>query len=265
MANVCESKITVIGLTQPAEIFVKALSKAMFGIDLNTLQPKQWGEGENIDGSTWYASLVSEYRQQPSAARYCILYPQKPYERLGVTAPRFYVETKNAPPVKEIRDASKSFADLTFHLDWWLEQDGPSGELVIRNGDGIDELFRPASWYLFDAAVLYPTVSLLPAHLPYTLAQRGALRVLDAIQTIDGLDRILRDRRFIDSPYSNERDPAALDRTKGALKDLLDQMKDSAERLTFEGVFLGVKPFWHRDKSSPAEIEEKSNLNIDEL
>jgi hypothetical protein len=42
-------------------------------------------------------------------------------------------------------------------------------------------------------------------------------------------------------------------------------MKSSAERLTFEGVFLGIEPFWHRDKSSPDEIQEKSILNIDEL
>jgi len=150
-------------------------------------------------------------------------------------------------------------------LDWWIEQDGPSGELVIRNGDDIDESFRPSSWYLFDDAVFYPTVSLLPAHLPYTVAQRGALRILDAIQTIEGLDRILSDRRFIDSPYSNERDQVALDQTKKTLTELLAQMRSSAAQLTFEGVFLGIEPIWRSDKASPAEMDEKSVLNIDEL
>src|SRR5262252_2980954 len=197
----------------------------------------------------WLVNINSRH------ARYCILYPYKPYEMLGVTAPRFYVETKWAPPVKEIREASKSFPELTFHLDWWIEQDGPSGELVIRNGDDIDESFRPSSWYLFDDAVFYPTVSLLPAHLPYTLAQRGALRILDAIQTIEGLDRILSDRRFIDSPYSNERDQVALDQTKKTLTELLAQMRSSAAQLTFEGVFLGIEPIWRSDKASPAEMD----------
>jgi hypothetical protein len=48
MANVCQTKIAVIGLNEPAEAFVKALSKAMFGVDLDNLNPKQWGEDENV-------------------------------------------------------------------------------------------------------------------------------------------------------------------------------------------------------------------------
>jgi hypothetical protein len=39
MANVCETTITVVGLNDPAEIFVKALSKSMFGVDLDNLNP----------------------------------------------------------------------------------------------------------------------------------------------------------------------------------------------------------------------------------
>jgi len=67
MANVCESKITIVGLKEPLDVFVKALSKAMFGIDLDNMKAKQWGENESIDGKTWYASLVSEYQQQARA------------------------------------------------------------------------------------------------------------------------------------------------------------------------------------------------------
>jgi hypothetical protein len=52
MANVCETKITVIGLKEPPETFVKAFSKAMFGIDLGNLEPKRWGEDESMDGKT---------------------------------------------------------------------------------------------------------------------------------------------------------------------------------------------------------------------
>ena len=266
MANVCETSITVIGLKEAAETFAKALSKAMFGIDLDNLESKQWGEDERMDGKTWYGSLVAEYRQQRSSARYCILYPHEPYKRFGVTAPRFYVETKWGPPVKEIREASKTFPELIFHLGWWVEQDGPSGELVIQNGDDIDEIVRPASWYLFDSDVLYPRISLLTAHLPYTLAQRANLRVQDAIQTINGLAQILNDSRFTGSPYANERNPAALDETKRTLDQLLAYMKNSAERLSFEGVFLGVRPFRHQDNlSSPSESVQHGNLDIDEL
>src|ERR1700745_1520974 len=115
MANVCETTITVVGLNDPAETFVKVLSKATFGVDLDNLNPKQWGENENVDRKGWYSKLVDEYRQQGSSARYCILYPREPYNKLGVTAPRFYVETKWGTPVTQIREASKSFAELIFH------------------------------------------------------------------------------------------------------------------------------------------------------
>ena len=238
MANVCETKITVIGLKEAADAFVKPLSKAMFGIDLDNLEPKRWGEDESIDGSTWYATLVSEYRQQRYAAQYCILYPHDSYERFGVTARRFYVETKWGPPVKEIREASKSFPDLTFHLDWWVEQDGPSGELVTRNGNDIDEVFRPASWYLFDDPILYPTISLLPAHLPYTLAQRGLLRLDDAIQAVHDLIRILDDHRFKNSPFTEYRDAQKTRALHEGLTALRFVMAESAKQLDFEGVFL---------------------------
>lgn len=265
MANVCETTITVIGLNEAAETFVKALSKAMFGIDLDNLEPKRWGEDESVDGKSWYTKVVDEYRQQHWSARYCILYPREPYNMLGVMATRLYVETKWGPPVKEIREASKTFPELTFHLGWWVEQDGPSGELVIQNGGDIDEIIRPASWYLFDSAVLYPRISLLTAHLPYTLAQRASLRVQDAIQTINGLAQILNDSRFTGSPYANERNPAALDETKRTLDQLLAYMKNSAERLSFEGVFLGVRPFRHQDTlPSPSESVQHGNL-LDEL
>jgi hypothetical protein len=266
LANVCETTITVVGLNDPAEIFVKALSKAMFGVDLDILNPKLWGEDETVDGKGWYNKLVDDYRRRHWSARDGILYPHEPYNKLGVTAPRFYVETKWGPPVEEIREASKSFPELTFHLGWWVEQDGPSGELVIRNGHDIDEISRPASWYLFDDAVLYPRISLLTAHLPYTLAQRASLRVQDAIDCIDGLRQILNDSRFTESPYEIERDPATVGRTKNTLDELLLQMKNSAELLTFEGVFLGSLPFRPQDqRSSPSQMLEENRLDIDEL
>jgi hypothetical protein len=237
MANVCETKITVIGVKEAAEIFVKALSKATFGIDLDNLEPKQWGENISADGKTWYSTLVTEFREQ-RYRRYCILYPYGPYSRLGLTAPRFYVETKWKPPVAEIREASKAFPDLTFHLDWWLEQDGPSGELVVQNGNDIEELIRPASWYLFDHTILYPTISLLPTHLPYTLAQRGSLRLEDAIQAIDDLIRVLDDDRFRNSPFTEYRDVQKTGALSEGLTALRFVMTESAKQLDFEGVFL---------------------------
>jgi hypothetical protein len=236
MANICESTITVIGLKESPESFAKVLSKAMFSIDLDNLEPKDWGEEESVDGKSWYRNLVDDYRRQRTA-RYCILYPKEPYEKLGVTVPRFYVENKWAAPVKELREASEAFPELTFHLDWWREPDGPSGELVIRNDDYIDELLRPSSWYFLDNAVLYP-ISLLPAHLPYTIAQRAALRLEDTIYIIDGLSQILDDYRFTNSPFTEYRDTEKTKKHKALLTALRASMLEGAKQLDFDGVFL---------------------------
>ena len=108
MANVCKTTITVVGLNDAAEIFVKVLSKAMFGVDLDNLIPKQWGEDDSVDGKNRYATLVNEYRQRRSAARYCILYPYEPYQKLGVWAPRFYVETRNGAAGRGTQRSFKS-------------------------------------------------------------------------------------------------------------------------------------------------------------
>jgi hypothetical protein len=237
MANVCETTITVIGLKEAPESFAKALSKATFGIDLDNLEPKHWGEKDSVDGKTWYGTLVDDYRRQ-RAARYCILYPKEPYEKLGVTVPRFYVETKWGTPVKQLREASKTFPDLTFHVDWWIEPDGPSGEIVIRNGDYIDDILRPASWYLFDEPVLYPRISLLLAHLPYTLAERAALRLEDTIHVIDGLSQILDDDRFRNSPFTEYRDAEKTEKHRAELAALRTSIVERAKELDFQGVFL---------------------------
>jgi hypothetical protein len=123
MANRCKNTITIIGLKESPDTFVKTVSKVMFQIDLDAMDSAMWGEDPNIDGKSWYSSLVDEYlREGVYAARYGVLYPQKPYETLGVTAPRFYVETKWEPPVDEICKASKTFPELTFHLGWWVLQ-----------------------------------------------------------------------------------------------------------------------------------------------
>jgi hypothetical protein len=260
VANVCETTIAVVGLKEAPETFVKAFAKAVFALDLDNLEPKKWGEDDSLDGKTWYGSLVNEYSKHRYAARYCILYPHKPYNRLGVTVPRFFCATKWKPPVEEIREASKVFPDLKFHLEWWIEQDGPSGELVIRNGDDIDEMFRPASWYLFDQALLYPTVSLLPAHMPYTLAQRAALRVDDAIQTIEGLQQILDDDRFRKSqsrPFSDCRSKEKTEKLRLGLAALHESLVAQAKQLDFAGVFLEEKELTER---YPAVVEADNAL-----
>jgi hypothetical protein len=87
----------------------------MFRIDLDNLDPKKWGEDPETNGKTWYPSLVDQYRQKGSYPfTYCILYPHEPYNRLGVTAPRFHVDTKWEPPRDMLIEASKVFSDLTF-------------------------------------------------------------------------------------------------------------------------------------------------------
>jgi hypothetical protein len=239
MANICKNTITIIGLKEAPEIFAKGLSKVMFGIDLDNMDPRQWGEDESVDGTTWYAMLTEEYRREGVyAVRYGVLYPHERYSRLGVTAPRFYVETKWKAPLDEVLKASREYSELTFHLAWWLMQDGPVGEFVVRNGEFVESIKRNGSWYLFDWAILYPSLSLLPAHLPYTLAQRGALRVEDAINTIEDLRQIFDDARFTESPYQHYRDHAKVEQTRKTLDGVLEQMQKAASQLNFEGVFV---------------------------
>jgi hypothetical protein len=268
MANTCESTIAVVGLKEDPEMFANDLSKAMFQIDLHNLDPKQWGGGPKVDGKTWYASLVDQYREKGSYPfTYYILFPHKPYSRLGVTVPRYRVDTKWDPPQDELKEASKVFPDPIFHMSSWVEQDGPTGEIVIRNGEVIDEICRPASWYLFDHALVYPAVGLLPSHLPFTLAQRGALRLEDAIHTIQDLRGILDNKRFTESPCQPYRDSKKVEQTRQALDGLLEQMQDAAKQLTFDGVFINdprCKTFYDLDEKSPGGPVGDQKREVDE-
>lgn len=239
MANRCKNTITVIGMKDAPESFAKALSKVMFGIDLDDMNPKMWGEDESVNGKTWYTILTDEYRREGVAvARYGILYPEEPYHRLGVIAPRYYVETKSDPPFDELRSASQVFPELTFHVAWGVLQDGPVGQIVVKDNQILEKIQREGSWYLFDWSILYPTVSLLRAHLPHTLAQLGTLRVEDTLDVLTELRRILDDHRFIKSPCHAHRDPQKLEQTRNKLGGLLEQVKDAAKELTFTGVFI---------------------------
>jgi hypothetical protein len=238
MANICKNIITVIGLRESPEAFAKALAKVVFGIDLDNLDPNQWGENSTVEAKDWYGSLVEEYRREGAyAARYCIPYPQKPLEKCGVTLPRYYVETKWKSPFDEIRKASEMFPQLVFHVDWLLLQDGPKGEYVMRGGEAVEGIQRGGSRYLFDP-LLHPSLSLLSAHMPFTLAQHGAQRVGDAIGIIEQLRGILDDKRFVESPYQDYRDMAKLGKTRETLDSMLDQMKDAAKTLDFQGVLI---------------------------
>jgi hypothetical protein len=240
MPNICENRITIIGLKEPPENFVKAFSKALFALDLDNLDPTLW-EQNSVNGTTWYASLVEEYQRTKSyPLTYCILFPHEPYGRFRLWAPRFYVDTKWQPPIDELLAASEQFTQLTFHLAWRILQDGPTGELVIRNGKILEELRRPSSWYLFDS-LLYPGVDLLRTHMPYTLVQHAMLRLEEAINIVNDLSGILDDSRFKSSPYtpfSDFRDQQKTARLQAGLAALHDSMVDHARRLDFQGVFL---------------------------
>jgi hypothetical protein len=168
---------------------------------------------------------------------------EKLYERCGRTAPRFYVETKWKSPVEELRKASKAFPELVFHVGWMRLQD-MSGEYVMQDGDLTESVVRNASWYLFDN-LRYPVASLLPAQMGHTLAQHAALRVGDAIQTLEDIQRVLDDRRFTDSPYQRLRNARRVRETRAALDTAIEQMKNSAKLMDcpmdWEGVFLDGK------------------------
>ena len=239
MANICKNAISLINLQEPLETFIRALSMSMFAVDVDDLDAKMWGAVGDDAGKLSYTSLVDQFRREGFVAcRYGILYPFEPTTILGISLPRAYCETKWKPPIDELSHASASFPEVTFHMSWLVLQDGPSGEVIARNGRILEVVERQASWYLFDSPVHCPIASLLPAHVDLTLAQRGALRVQDAIETIEGLRSILDDRRFVDSPFHQYRDSRKLSVTRRTLDDLLAQMRQAAERLSFDGVFL---------------------------
>jgi hypothetical protein len=187
---------------------------------------------EEVDPKTWYGKILAQ--KYPPLA---VLVPHTPFTRCGVTVPRFYVEKKWRPVYEEVKKASEAFPDLLFHVDYWIEQDGPTGEFVLRAGKLLEEIERGASWYLFDE-LRYPSLSLLPGYMGLTLAQHGASRVQDAIETIERLRGILDDPRFIDSPFHEFRNGPKLSVTKTTLDELLAHMRQEAKELSFEGVFL---------------------------
>jgi hypothetical protein len=187
---------------------------------------------EEIDGRTWYAKIVSQ--QYPPLA---VLVPYSPFTKSGVSIPRFRVDIKWRPAYEEVKKASEEFPDLLFHVQYFIEQDGPTGQFVLRGGTLLDETKSGASWYLFDE-LKYSIVNLLPVYMDLTLAQRGAARIDDAIEMIEGLRGILDNPRFIESPFHEYRSARRLSVTKKTLDDILIHMRQAAKDLTFNGVFL---------------------------
>jgi hypothetical protein len=250
-----KSKITVIGLDTPPDLFLKALSMKMFDVDIDNLEPNRWGFDPGI---TSYRSLVEEFQKQGNA-KFGVLYSEQAFELLGFTAPRFYVETKYEAPIDELRRASNKFPELTFHLKWRGVPEGPSGEIVIRCGACINELFSPIGQGLFDE-VLYPSIGLLPAHLPYTLAQRASLRLEHAIEIVESLVDILDDHRFRHSesrPFSDCRDSQKTSRVRADLKAIYRSLVTSAHQINFERVFLEEE---HLSAAIPRVIEQDGQI-----
>ena len=284
MANICESTISVVGLKEAPETFVKSLSKAMFGIDLDNMELEGWGNYRCEDGklistyragdkvyrsvvpdsdvdpcqllaegrwyeeahrygskafieitpATWYSQILKEGRRHSPL---CVLIPDKPFVKCGVEVPRFYIETKWEPPMDAIKKASQAFPDLLFHVRYWVEPDGPTGEFVFRNGRWLESTENGASWYLFDK-LKYPSMSLLPKYMPLTLAQRGAAAIEDAIERIKMVHSVLHSSEFTDSRYRPYGDQRKVEETTKAIDALLGYMEEAGKALTFEGVFL---------------------------
>ena len=199
MVEMCQTVISVVGLREPPNIFVEALSKAMFD-------------------------------------RCNVLSLHKPFVKCGVSLPRFYAETKSGPPREELKEVSKIYPDLLFHADYFVEPD-QSGELVVKGGHLLEQVESGEGWYLFDE-IRFRRMSLLPKHMPWTLAQRGAAAVDDAIQLIKRLHRTVNAPAFVDARYSKLRDQRKADETQQTLEILLIYMEECAESLTFDGVFI---------------------------
>jgi len=187
---------------------------------------------KEVNPQTWYKEILAQ--KYPPLG---VLVPHTPFVRCGVTVPRFYVEKKWRSVYEEVKEASEAFPDLLFHVHYWIEQDGPSGEFVLRGGKLLRKSESGASWYLFDQ-LKYPSVNLLPVYMGLTLAQHGASRVQDAMETVEQLRAILDDPRFVDSPFHEYRNGRNLSLTKRTLDELLARMQQGAKELSFDGVFL---------------------------
>jgi hypothetical protein len=87
MSNTCRNTITIVGLTETPEAFVKTLSKVMFRIDRDGMESAEWCEDKSTDGKTWYTSLTDTFLRD-GAVRDFILYVKDPYSQLGITAPQ---------------------------------------------------------------------------------------------------------------------------------------------------------------------------------
>ncbi len=283
MAIACESIISVVGLKEPPETFVKALSKSMFGIDLDDMEVENWGCERGDDGKfyditlrvdhrtrtttsvrkeadpkTWYAELLNDRE-----IRLCVLYPREPFVKCGVSVPRFYVLTKWPPPYEQMKNASEAFPDLLFHVRWFIEQDGPSGEFVLKGGKRLEETVSGASWYLLFDNLNYPSMSLLPKYMPLTLAQRGAAAVDDAIELVKRLHCVIHSPRFAESRYQPFRDQRKFEETREALDTLLAYMQIAANSLTFEGVFL--PDMTDAETEVRNEDEDLKRMNVEEV
>lgn len=187
---------------------------------------------EEVNPRNWYKKILA--RKYPPLG---VLVPRTPFTRCGVTVPRFYVEKKWKPVYDEIQKASEMFPDLLFHVHYFREQDGPTGEFVMRRGRVLDKVETLTSWYLFDQ-LRQPTPNLLPGWMELTLAQLGASRFRDAIEAIEQIRCILDDERFIESPFHEYRNGRQLSATRRALDKVLGVMGETASELSFEGVFL---------------------------
>lgn len=236
MANICRNTIAVVGLKEPTDEFVKKLSKVMFDIDLDNTDPAKLGieGGKLVDPETGKRESELGRLGWPLG----VLVPQTPYTKFGLTVPRFRVDWKWHPAAAEVRKASETFPDLLFHVDYFIEPDGPIGEFVVRDGRFLDQVEVRASWYYLFDQLRHPSINLLPRYMGLTLAQQGTSRFEDAIEVVKQLRGILDDPSFVNSPYHQYRNGRQLSATKEALDDVLTRMRDVARELSFEGVFL---------------------------
>lgn len=258
MANFCKTYISVVGVKDPPDIFVKALSKTMFDIDLDNMDVEKWGHKPGEDGKFSYYSgslgdpntrkIKTVYRQADPKTWYtelvnnrdielCVLYPAEPVVTSGVSVPCFFVETKWEPPHEEMKKASEAFPDMIFHADWFVE-DRPSGEFVFKDGKLLERTESDANWHFLFDELKYPSMSLLHKYMTLTLAQRGAAAVHDAIDLVKKLHYVIHDPRFAASRYQPWRDARKYEETREALDALLVYMEEAAKSLTFDGVFL---------------------------
>ena len=186
-----------------------------------------------------------------------MFFVNQPYEKFGLSVPRFCVNTKWAPPINQLIKASAEFPGLTFDIQWSVVNIPAKGEAVIINGTVEEE--RNSELKRQPRPVMSPMLDLLPTFLPCTLAQHGARTVEEAISVIQHFRWVLDELDRSDPNAAKceaHRDRAKVDSIRQSLDRLLEQIKVTREE------FVATSPVTITDRP---DVEEGFGSEVESI